>query len=75
MYAYDTITEAVADLKKRGYTLDFNIRDNRLACDQLENHFGHEELRRSTDLKVPATRPMKQWCMLLKRHQEHWAFW
>lgn len=43
MYAYDTITEAVAGLKKRGYTLDFNIRNNRLACDHLENHFGHED--------------------------------
>lgn len=43
MYAYDTITEAVSELKKRGYTFDFNIRDNRLACDHLGNHFGHED--------------------------------
>ncbi len=43
MYAYDTITEAVSDLKKRGYTNDFNIRDNRLACDHLDAHFGHED--------------------------------
>jgi hypothetical protein len=43
MYAYDTITEAVADLKKRGYTYDFNIRDNRLTCDHLQKQFGHEE--------------------------------
>lgn len=43
MYAYDTITEAVSDLKKRGYTNDFNIRDNRLACDHLDARFGHED--------------------------------
>jgi hypothetical protein len=45
MYAYDTITEAVAGLKKRGYTLDFNIRDNRLACDHLSDLFGHEDFQ------------------------------
>jgi hypothetical protein len=43
MYAYDTITEAVADLKKRGYIYDFNIRDNRLACDHLGEHYGHDD--------------------------------
>lgn len=43
MYAYDTITEAVADLKKRGYTYDFNIRDNRLASDHLGEHYGHDD--------------------------------
>ena len=43
MYAYDTITEAVADLKKRGYTLDFNIQGNRLACDQLDKPLSHED--------------------------------
>ena len=43
MYAYDTVTEAVADLKKRGYTHDFNIRDNRLICDHLDKQFGHED--------------------------------
>jgi len=43
MYAYDTITEAVADLKKRGYTHDFNIVNNRLASDKLDAHFGHDD--------------------------------
>ena len=43
MYAYDTITEAVADLKKRGYTLDFNISNNRLTSDNLDTHFGHDD--------------------------------
>jgi hypothetical protein len=43
MYAYDTITEAVADLKKRGYTHDFNIQGNRLTSDHLEKDYGHED--------------------------------
>jgi hypothetical protein len=43
MYAYDTVTEAVADLKKRGYTHDFNIRDNRLNCDHLSANYGHDD--------------------------------
>jgi hypothetical protein len=43
MYAYDTITEAIADLKKRGYIYDFNIIENRLACEQLDEHYAHED--------------------------------
>ena len=33
MYAYDTLSEAVNGLKQRGYTLDFNLRENFLVCD------------------------------------------
>jgi len=43
MYAYDTITEAVADLKKRGYIHDFNISNNRLTSDNLNAHYGHDD--------------------------------
>lgn len=32
MYVYDTVTAAVNGLKERGYTLDFNLRDNCLIC-------------------------------------------
>ena len=32
MHTYDTITEAVNGLKKRGYTIDFNIEADRLIC-------------------------------------------
>ena len=32
MYAYDTVTEAVNGLKKRGFTLDFNLEENCLIC-------------------------------------------
>jgi len=32
MHAYDTMSEAVNDLKKRGYTLDFNLEEGKLVC-------------------------------------------
>ena len=32
MYAYDTVTAAVNGLKKRGYTMDFNLAENCLVC-------------------------------------------
>jgi len=32
MIAYDTVSEAVNGLKKRGYTLDYNLGENCLVC-------------------------------------------
>jgi hypothetical protein len=32
MYAYDTVVEAINDLKKRGYSLDFNLAFDKLIC-------------------------------------------
>ena len=32
MYNYDTVTEAIKDLKARGFTLDFNLQTNALKC-------------------------------------------
>jgi hypothetical protein len=32
MYVYDTITEALAGLKQRGFALDFNLAENCLIC-------------------------------------------
>ncbi|MBM3414923.1 MAG: phosphoribosylpyrophosphate synthetase [Bacteroidetes bacterium] len=32
MFTYDTITEAVNGLRKRGYELDFNLEENCLVC-------------------------------------------
>jgi hypothetical protein len=32
MYSYDTVSEAVNGLKKRGFELDFNLRENSLVC-------------------------------------------
>ena len=32
MAAYDTITQAVNELRKRGYTMDFNLKENCIVC-------------------------------------------
>jgi hypothetical protein len=32
MKAYDTVTEALSDLKKRGFALDFNLIHDGLHC-------------------------------------------
>ena len=32
MYTYDTVTEAVSGLKKRGYTIDFNLEYDCITC-------------------------------------------
>jgi hypothetical protein len=32
MVAYDTVSQAVDDLKQRGYTLDFNLKGSCLEC-------------------------------------------
>ena len=32
MYTYDTVTEAVNDLKRRGYNIDFNLEFDRIIC-------------------------------------------
>lgn len=32
MYNYDTVTEAIKDLKARGFTLDFNLHTDMLQC-------------------------------------------
>lgn len=34
MYTYDTVTEAVNGLKKRGFTLDFNLKENCIVCNE-----------------------------------------
>ena len=36
MFTYDTVSEALADLKLRGYTLDFNISFDKLVCDDKD---------------------------------------
>jgi len=32
MYVYETMTEAMADLRKRGFFVDFNLEENCLVC-------------------------------------------
>jgi hypothetical protein len=34
MYTYDTLSEAVNGLKQRGYSIDFNVKDNFVICNQ-----------------------------------------
>lgn len=34
MYIYDTVAEAVNGLKKRGYSIDFNLEAGRIFCPQ-----------------------------------------
>lgn len=32
MFSYETVSEALTDLKKRGFNLDFNLEDNCIIC-------------------------------------------
>lgn len=36
MKSYDTVTEALTDLKRRGYTVDFNIAFDKIICSKNE---------------------------------------
>jgi hypothetical protein len=37
MFIYATITEALNDLKSRGYTHDFNLKQNAMYCEASES--------------------------------------
>lgn len=41
MHAYDTVTAAVKGLKERGYTVDFNLSENCIVCN--EDKFNPED--------------------------------
>lgn len=41
MYQYDSPSQAINDLKQRGYTEDFNLKDNCLVCN--DKQFKSEE--------------------------------
>jgi hypothetical protein len=43
MKSYDTLTEALNDLKKRGYTADFNLYPNWIECRSLDIWLKPEE--------------------------------
>ena len=32
MYAYETVTDAINDLRTRGFSLDFNLKENCIIC-------------------------------------------
>ena len=38
MYDYETLTEAIKDLKARGYILDFNLTENCIICNEEKYH-------------------------------------
>lgn len=41
MYAYDTVTDAINGLRKRGFTIDFNLEENCIVCH--EDRFNPED--------------------------------
>ncbi len=43
MRDFDTLVEALNALKSEGYTYDFNLVDNCLECDGLEEKFDHQK--------------------------------
>jgi hypothetical protein len=38
MHVYDTVTEAIKGLRERGYTKDFNLKENCIICDEEKYH-------------------------------------
>lgn len=43
MKSFDTVTEAMADLKARGFTIDFNLAFDKLSCSQTGDCLRPEE--------------------------------
>lgn len=43
MYSYDTLVEALKDLQERGYTHDFNLKPDSLACTSLKLEINPED--------------------------------
>ena len=43
MKNYDTLVEAIQDLKKAGYTYDFNLMDNSISCADITTTFGPDD--------------------------------
>jgi len=36
IYAYDTVSQAINELRARGYTMDFNLKENCIICNHQE---------------------------------------
>jgi hypothetical protein len=45
MKAYDTLSEAIKDLQSQGYTYDFNLLPDGVACQELDKQFGTESFQ------------------------------
>ncbi len=42
MHAYDTLSEALDDLDKRGFTLDFNLTEKEIECKHTKETYSPE---------------------------------
>lgn len=45
MESYDTLTEAIAALRKKGYVEDFNLRENCIECQQGKFKLFHDQFQ------------------------------
>ena len=45
MHSYDTVSEALNDLRTRGYTKDFNLRKNSFYCTETEQEYHMPQLQ------------------------------
>lgn len=45
MESYDTLTEAIAALRKKGYVEDFNLRENCIECRQGKFKLFHDQFQ------------------------------
>ena len=45
MLSYDTITEALNDLKSRGYAFDFNLKGKEFHCHQMQRTYTVPQLQ------------------------------
>lgn len=43
MYSYDTSSQALADLRTRGFTLDFNLGNDCLECEAIGTQYQPEQ--------------------------------
>ena len=43
MKSYDTLVEAIQDLKQDGYAYDFNLMDNTISCADITTSFGPDD--------------------------------
>ncbi|HEX8316123.1 MAG TPA: hypothetical protein VF609_14070 [Flavisolibacter sp.] len=44
MMVFDTVTEALTGLRQRGFLYDFDLRDNKFHCEQLNKAYDVPEL-------------------------------
>lgn len=45
MESYDTLTEAISGLREQGYTIDFNLNEEALVCDERNLKLFHDEFK------------------------------